>query len=223
MGVIRGALAVFVSILLLIVFLAVNTFLTLTLSLQYKNVQEQLSPIIQDTLENELGVILSNEIANEIDSMNIQCEGNSGNYVFNEGRYSITLSCNALTQGTDAIIASGVESLIESYYYKEYTCDFWKCFGEEEIPLFLVSDYARNYWKNKLYLSLAVALGLMVLLFLLFKKKHNTFVIPGILLMAAALPFLRMNLLMSISFCLRLFSMNFDRIRILSCVFSILF
>ncbi len=199
MGLIRGALAVFVSILLFIVFLAGNALLTLTLSLQYENVYEHLEPLIQDTVEEEIGIDISTEIQKELDNMEIQCEDYPEGYVFSEGGYAITLSCETLSQGTDAIIASGVESLIKDAYYRDYTCDFWKCFGEEEIPLFLVSEYAKDYWKSKFYLALATAVGLMILLFFLFKKKQNVFIIPGILLVATSIPFLRMGFLMSIS------------------------
>jgi len=199
MGFIRGALGVFVSILLFIVFLVGSAFLTLTLSLQYDNVHDKLSPIIQNTLEEEMGVDISSEIEKEIGSMEIQCEDYPEGYVFSEGEYTITLSCDVLTQGTDAIIASGVDDIIESAYYKEYTCSFWKCFGEEEIPLFLVSEYAKDYWRAKFYLALSAALVLIAILFFLYNKKQNTFIVPGILLMVAALPFLKIGALMSIS------------------------
>ncbi len=199
MGLIRGGLAVFVSILLFIVFLAGNALLTLTLSLQYENVYEHLESLIQDTVEEEIGVDISAEIQKELDTADINCEDYPEGYVFSEGAYTITLSCDVLIQGTDAIIASGVESLIENAYYKDYTCDFWKCFSEEEIPLFLVSEYARDYWKSKFYLALGTAIALMILLFFLFKKKQNVFIIPGILLVATSVPFLRMDFLMSIS------------------------
>lgn len=199
MGFIRGALAVFLSILLFIVFLVGSAFLTLTLSLQYKNVYEHLEPIIKDTLETEMGVDISSEIEKELNSMKIQCESHPGEYVFSEQGYSITISCDALTQGTDAVIASGVNSLIESAYYKEYTCGFWSCFGEDDIPLFLFSEYAKNYWRAKFYWALTSALVLIAILFFLFKKKQNTFIVPGILLMAAAVPFLRIDALLSIS------------------------
>jgi len=199
MGLIRGALGVFVSILLFMVFLVGGAFLTITLSLQYENVYDRLSPIIQDTLGEEMGVDISSEIEREIGSMEIQCEDYPEGYVFSEGGYTITLSCDTLTQGTDAIIASGVDSIIEAAYYKEYSCSFWKCFEEEEIPLFLISEYAKNYWRAKFYLALGIAIVLMIALFFLFRKKQNTFIVPGILLIVAALPFLRIGALVSIS------------------------
>ena len=199
MGFIRGTLSVFLSIFLFITFLVGGIFLTLTFSLQYDNVYDHLSPLIQETIEEEMGISIPAEIEKEIVSMEIECEDYPDGYVFSEQGYTITLSCEALVQGTDAIVDSGVESLIEAAYYKEHTCDFWKCFGEEAIPLFLVSEYAKDYWKSKFYLSLGVAIILMVALFFLYKKKQNIFIVPGILLMAAAVPFLRINLLMSIS------------------------
>jgi len=199
MGFIRGTLGVFVSILLFIVFLVGSVFLTLTLSLQYDNVHDKISPIIQNTLEEEIGVNIPEEINKELAAMEINCEDYPEEYVFSEGDYTITLSCDMLTQGTDAVIESGIDSLIEQIYYKEYTCSFWKCFGEEEIPLFLISEYAKDYWRAKFYLALGVALALMAVLFLLYRKKQNTFIIPGILLVIAALPFLKIGALASIS------------------------
>ncbi len=199
MGFIRGALSVFVSILLFIIFLVGSAFLTLNLSLQYDNVYEHLAPLIQNTLEEEIGVNIPAEIEKELSSMKIQCEDYPEGYVFSEGEYTITLSCDTLTQGTDAIIASGVNSLIKEAYYKEYTCDFWKCFGEEEIPLFLISAYAKDYWRAKFYWTLTTAIVLMAILFFLYKKKQNFLIVPGILLMAAAVPFLRLGFLMNIS------------------------
>jgi len=199
MGFIRGGLIVIISILLFIIFLAGGVFLTVTLSLQYENVYDRLSPIIQDTLGEEIGVDIASEIEKEIGSMEIQCEDYPEGYVFSEQGYTITLSCDTLTQGTAAIVSSGVDSLIEAAYYKEYTCDFWKCFEEEEIPLFLISEYAKNYWRAKFYLALGIAIVLMVALFFLFRKKQNIFIVPGILLIVAALPFLRIGALVSIS------------------------
>ncbi|MCK5624333.1 hypothetical protein KAI04_00645 [Candidatus Pacearchaeota archaeon] len=223
MGFIRGALGVFVTILLFIIFLLGCSFLTLTLSLQYENVYDKIAPLIQGTLEEEIGVDIPAEIEKELENMNIQCEDYPEGYVFSEGGFEITLSCETLTQGTDAIIASGVDSIIETAYYKDYTCDFWKCLGEEEIPLFLVSEYARDYWKAKFYWALTVALVLIGCLFLLYKKKQNSFLIPGILLIVAAIPFLKIGTFMSFSgdkIVFELLSIFFSKARV---VFNIAF
>ncbi len=198
MGFIRGVLAVFVSIVLLLVFFAGNVFLTLTLSLKYDNVHDTIKPIIEETLEEELGIDLVQEINNEMSALEINCENYQEDYVFGEGDYTITLSCESLSQGADAVVDSGIDSLIEQIYYKEHTCDFWKCLDEEGNPLFLISDYARNYWKSKFYMALIASLVLIGVLFLLFKRKHNTFAIPGILLIASAIPFLKIGTIISV-------------------------
>jgi len=214
MGFIRGALGIFISILLLIVFFVGGIFLTLTLSLQYDNVHDKISPVIQNTLEEELGVNLASEIEDELILMEIYCENSLEDYVFSEQGYAITLSCESLTQGAEGIINSGIDSLIESAYYKEYTCNFWKCFGEEEIPLFLVSEYAKDYWKAKSYLAMGVALVLILTLFFIYRKKPNTFIIPGILLIVVAIPFLKIGALISFSgdrIVLELLSIFFSR------------
>ena len=209
MGFIRGALGVFASILLFIVFLAGGVLLTLTLSLQYENVYEHVSPLIQDTIQQEVGVDIPAEIEKEINSANISCENYPGEYNFTEQGFSLTISCDMLKNGTSAIINSGIEQIIKNIYYYDYTCSFWKCFSssesplpissEQNIPLFLVSDFARNYWKSKFYLALTISIILMLSIFFLYKKKHNFLIVPGILLVAASLPFFKIESLVSIS------------------------
>jgi len=199
MGLIRGALVVFVCILLFIIFLVGIILLTLTSSLKYENIKDQVAPLVKDTIKDQVDIDITEEIEKELAAMEINCEDYPEEYVFSEQGYTITLSCETLIQGTDAVIEEGIDSLIETAYYKEYTCDFWKCFDEEEIPLFLVSEKAHDYWRSKFYLALTIAIVLMVALFFLFRRKPNTFIVPGIMLIVASLPFMKANSLMSIS------------------------
>ena len=129
MGFIRGALGVFASVLLFIMFLAGGILLTLTLSLQYNNLKEHLTPLINQTIQQEIGINVPAEIEKEIVSMNISCEDYPGEYNFTEQGFSLTISCDVLKNGTSAVINSGVEQIIHNIYYYSYTCSFWKCFS----------------------------------------------------------------------------------------------
>jgi len=195
MGLIRSGLIVIISILLFIIFLTGNILLTLTLSLQYENVYEHLTPTIKELAEEEINI--PEEVNSRLESMQSYCE-NYSEYVFSAEGYTFEIPCDVVSQGRDAIIDESIDNLVESSYYKEYDCGFWDCFGEEVIPTFLISEKAKNYWKVKFYLALTAAIVLIILNFFLVRKKHNTFVLPGILLIASALVFLQVRLFLSL-------------------------
>lgn len=195
MGFIRSGLIVIISILLFIIFLAGNIFLTLTLSLQYENVYEHITPTIKELAEETIDI--PEEVNIRLESMQSYCENHS-EYVFSEEGYTFEIPCEVVSQGLDSIIDESIDNLVESSYYKEYDCGFWDCFEEEAIPTFLISEKAKNYWKAKFYLALTAAIVLIILNFFLVRKKHNTFVLPGILLVASALVLLKLNLSLSL-------------------------
>src|SRR3989344_3299524 len=125
MGFFRGGLLFILSILLLFSFFAANSFLTVSTSLKYENVQKELGPAVQE---------LSEELNGENSTL------------FNE---------------------TAVKECLQDSYYKEYDCDFWDCFAKEQTPFFLVSQKARDYWKERFYYSLLASLVLLALIFFL--------------------------------------------------------
>jgi len=201
MGFFRGGLLFTVCILLFVSLLTANLFLTLSTSLKYENVQKEVSSLALG-LSNESGDFFSElgseefNFSHETDEaqkvMSKHCQNNI-NYTFDfEGR-TISVPCSTLEQGKEAVINETINSIIKDLYYKEYDCGFWKCLVKEQAPFFLVSQKARDYWKEKLYISLVVSLFLVLLIFFLVEKKLNWPVLVGSILILSAFPLLKIK------------------------------
>lgn len=184
MGFLRGIALVFICALLFMSFLLMGTFATLNLSLEYDVVKPQVNTIIREIVIDEVDrtVIEQQEII-----LKDYCNNNS-EYVFEDANYTYIIPCDVIAQGTDAIIDKEVDSLINGTYYKEYDCKFWQCFKSEERPLFLVSQYAKDYWKSKYYNFLLISIVLAGLVFFLVEKKNNFPILVGVLLSISFIP-----------------------------------
>src|SRR3989344_2624957 len=156
MGFFRGSSLFILSILLLLSFFAAGSFLIVSTSLKYENVQKELGPVIQ-----ELSKGLNDE----------------NRALFNE---------------------TAVRELLQDSYYKNYDCDFWNCLATEQTPLFLVSQKAKDYWKEKFYYSLLISLALVGLIFFLVQNKLNWPVIVGSILILSSIPLLKIKGLISL-------------------------
>src|SRR3989344_3772275 len=156
MGFFRGSSLFILSILLLLSFFAAGSFLIVSTSLKYENVQKELGPVIQ-----ELSKGLNDE----------------NRALFNE---------------------TAVRELLQDSYYKNYDCDFWDCFASEQSPFFLVSQKARDYWKEKFYYSLLISLFLIALIFFLAQNKLNWPILVGSILILSAIPLLKIKGLISL-------------------------
>ena len=197
MGFIRGSLLVIVCILLFFSLLLSGIFLTLSLSLKYENVQEELGSVLENLTGNQLNIIgddfnLEEEMEEAQEFMEEHCQ-NKSSYVFSEGGYTFVIPCDILDEieeDPSAIIEQGIDNIIEQIYYDDYNCDFWNCFEVTELPLFLVSEKAKNYWQDKFYLTLIAFVVLVVLIFFLTENKQNTPIIVGSLLVLSSLPLL---------------------------------
>jgi hypothetical protein len=193
MGVIRGIFLVIVSVLLFLSFICVNLFGILSLSMTYDNVQNQSVSLVQTTIQN---LNLTDKIQQAYPMMQAVCQANP-NYVFAITNYSLNLSCNVVMQGTDAIITEGTKEVIHQIYYANYDCDFLNCIKSTQLPLFLLSEKAYNFWIDKFRISLAVSFVLLVLLLFLVKKKENMPLLSGILLSVSSLPFIKLDVLLN--------------------------
>lgn len=198
MGFLRGSGVVVVSVLLFICLLLGGIFLTLSWSLKYENVQEKLTPFISDLAEEQIEVAggdinLTEEMDRAQEFMEEYCQ-NETEYVFSQGGQTFVIPCDVLEEipeDPEAILTQGIEEMVEGVYYQEYDCSFWDCFGESEIPLFLVSEKAKDYWKGNFYFALIAALVLMVLLFFLVVNKPTMPIIVGALFIFSSLVFLQ--------------------------------
>ena len=206
MGFIRGFFLFIVVCLLFVSLLAGNLLLTLTMSLNYDNVNMQLSSTVTDIVQGQvqgamedLGVTesdlnLTQEVDDRIDEMKDYCVNNTEEteYTFSYEDYTFIVPCETVDQGTEAIINKSVENVVERIYYKEYDCGFWDCLQEGE-PYVLVSEQARDYWKSKFYISLVASIILAVLAFFLVQKKKNFPILLGASMAILALPFIKLD------------------------------
>jgi len=196
MGVIRGGLLVIVIISLFLVFLIGNIFLTLYFSLDYVNVKSELVSVVKDAVEEEISLI--GGIEEEFGFMELTCQNNS-NFVFSDdvSGYVFEIPCEIIFQGYDAVIDYQLNIFVEEVYYEDYDCGFLECIKETERPFFLVSEKAKDYWKNKLYFSLIISIILIVAMFFLIEQKYNLPIVVGSLLAVSALPFMKLNWVLS--------------------------
>ena len=188
-------LLIIVSVLLFIVLLLGNVFFVLSLSLNYENVQKELGPILKDFTGNELNIIeedfnMAGEMEKAKKFMEEHCQ-NESSYVFAEGGYTFVIPCEILDEveeSPSALIDQGIENIVEQIYYDDYDCEFWNCLEETGLPLFLVSEKAKNYWQEKFYFALMAFAVMIVLIFFLVERKQNTLIVVGSILALSSLP-----------------------------------
>ena len=200
MGFIRGGLLIIVGILLFLSLLLGSIFLILSWSLQYENVQEELSPILKNLTEDKSNIIgedfnLTEEMEEAREFMEEHCQ-NESSYVFSEGGYTFVIPCDILDEieeSPSALVDQGIENIIEQIYYDDYNCKFWNCFEETGLPLFLVSEKAKNYWQEKFYFTLIAFAVMVVLIFFLVEHKQNMPIVVGSLLVLSSLPLLKLE------------------------------
>lgn len=186
MNFIRGSLLVFISTLLLISFLILGIFATLNSSLEYEIIKPKIKSFIQKIVENEVNRTVIDE---QVKILQTYCKTNS-DYTFNDEKtnYTFVIPCEVIAKGTNEIIDVESSLLIDRYYSKKYECEFLKCFKEQKIPLFIISQHAKDFWKKQFYIFLFVSVLLAVLIFLLIEKKNNFPILTGSLLIAGFLP-----------------------------------
>jgi hypothetical protein len=197
MGFIRGGLLVIVGIFLFLAILLGSIFLVLSWSLQYENVQKELGPVLKNLTEDRFGLIeenfnLTEKMGEAREFMDEHCQ-NESSYIFAEGGYTFVIPCDILEEVEESpsvLVDQGVENIIEQVYYDNYNCNFWNCFEEAGLPLFLISEKAKNYWQDKFYFALIAFAVMVVLIFFLVEHKQNTPIIAGSIIMLSSIPLL---------------------------------
>ncbi len=188
MGFLRGGSLFFVCSLLLVSLIAMNALWIVSSSLEYETFKTSLSPLAQELLNptpdlfgmgfNADNANLNKAVDEAILNMQAYCKSNP-DYIFNFSNYSLSIPCTSVSQGKEAVINQSLDSVLHEIYYKEYNCDFWDCFSKEQVPTFLVSQKAHDYWAQKFYISLVIILVLAVLAFLLLEKRSNWPIVVG--------------------------------------------
>lgn len=189
MGFIKGGLLFFAGLLLLLSLIVGNIFLTINLSLNYDNVKIQLTDIVKRSIQGEF-----NQRFTEIQTY---CQSSS-EYVLNiEGFSQMNVPCGVILNGEDSSLDYVIKKVIEDNYYKEYNCGFFNCPTINGLPLVYVSQHAKEYWKQKFYLFLAVSLALIILMFFLTENKKTLSTDVGLLIIISTLPLLALNWIVS--------------------------
>ena len=194
MGFFRGALLLFVGSLLIVSLFIGNLLWTLSLSLEYENVQPALVDSIKDvigeqeelTAQIEEGLVILEEYCQEGRDYTVAYEGNT-----------FIIPCDMVGSTVDEVLNESANEFlsdtISEAYYQEYDCEFWDCLEETGSPAFLVSEKARAYWEQKFYLLVVISLVLIVLSFFLVERKLNFPITIGGLIILSALPFMKIT------------------------------
>jgi len=190
MGFLRGAGIVILSVLLIVSIIAAGFFAVLSSSLTYERVEPQVHSIAEDIINEQIGKITIVDTLTPY--LSEYCLENP-DITYKFQGYTFVFPCSVVANGTNSIVDYGVNYLVQDFYYKKYTCDFWKCFGESNIPLFLVSGYARDYWKARFYNALLISVILAAGTILLCRKKANGFILAGILTILSSLLILQLK------------------------------
>lgn len=191
MGFIRSTGLVIVCVLLFVSLLCSGIFLSLGLSLSYENVSPKINSIATTIVQDQIGEA---QIEKYLPLMQEYCKLNP-DYIFSEAGYTFSLSCDDVPNSTQELVQDTVSSLVKGFYYKDYTCEFWNCFEQEDVPLFLVSKHAQDYWMAKFYTSLIISLVLIGLVVLLARKKANGVILTGSLIFVVSLIISKLKLI----------------------------
>ncbi|MBU2104507.1 MAG: hypothetical protein KKF67_01890 [Nanoarchaeota archaeon] len=191
MGVIRGGLFVIASVLFFISLLVGGILWTVSLSLEYNVIKPELSSVIEDVVTDNTN--FSEIVEEKLPAMEKYCENNS-EFVFSQEGYVVDIPCETFEEGTSAVINETINDIVEDVYYQEYDCGFIQCFKESAgKPFFLISEMAKNYWRNKLYIVLTLSFIILILMFLLIENKTNLPLVVGPLLVITSLFFTKLD------------------------------
>lgn len=199
MGFIRGSLVFILGLILLVSLIAGNIFLTLSLSSNPENLKEELTSetekLIGSAAESVLDIGVDEAIDEVLPELQAHCENNT-EYVFSEQGYTISIPCETVQKGKEAIIEEGIGDVVDEVYEKEYECSsVWECVSSSnfENSLYLFSEEAKQEWKSKFNLTLFLSLVLIVIMFFLVSQKIDLPIIVGFLIILSSLPILGIN------------------------------
>ena len=184
MGVLRGSGIVIVSVLLFVSILIGGISLSMGLSLSYDNVQPQIHSLVAGIVEDSIGAeSITNQLTPYLETF---CLENT-EIVYNFEGYTMVYPCSVVEEGHDSILNHSVDYLVSDFYYKDYDCAFTECFGESDIPLFLVSNHAKNFWQSLFFKALIASLVLAGLIVLLLENRINSLLLVGCLVLGGSL------------------------------------
>ena len=217
----RGALY-FIAFILIFVLILANLFLTLGISLSYDNIKVNSVAVTEKMFEKELA---SGQVDAFYDQLVRECDESQLVSITKQGALiqiddelnSPEVNCADLkASGKEGFISLIVSSFIEQNYYKEHDCTFWECFNQEGLkkPFFIISEMSHKYFMKLFYFALLISVVLLVVAFLLMSHRTNILPYAGILIIISALPFWKLDFMLSLS------SIPIDLVQIISILFT---
>lgn len=191
MGIIRGGMLVFVSVILFFSFIIASSFIIVSDSLSYDKVHDELAPVVSDVLSSQMN--LEDVSSEKLILMQAYCV-NHTEFVFSEGDETFEIPCSVVSENSSLLIENMVSNKIDEVYYADYDCGFLDCLEKQRgMPFFLISEHTRNYFENKFYLLATFCLILSGGVFLLVNNKSNAPIVVGGLLLASSLIFIKLD------------------------------
>jgi hypothetical protein len=194
MGAIRGALLVFLTSIFFSLVLISGIMISVSSSLKYDNLKVQLVPVMNTVFLTDLN--LNSTMDSIYTLMKSYCLYNS-QYTFSYGNYTIIFPCSVINQGKNSVLNYAMGQVISGFYYQNYNCKFFDCFGQQTLPLFLLSDHTRVYLLNRFYIFLALVLLVLILMLLLSEKRANVPIIAGAIVILCSFVVLKLTTLTS--------------------------
>ena len=212
MGLLRSGGLTLIAILLFLVLLVSNSLMAVTMSLDYDTLQPELTGVANEIIV-EQG--LDQQLVDGFPQMVEECSNeNVTELVYNESDLISDIPCDVVLDSQESIVSYVVANIVEEGYYKDYSCSFWECsVTEGQIPTYLFSQMARDYWSGKFKLALTFVIILSILGFVIAEARKNYPFLLGGLFILSALPFIK------VSWFFSLFG-NFEVARILGVFFS---
>lgn len=190
MGLIRGTLFTVVSIMLFVSLLSMNTFWTISRSLDYDVLQDELVPLTTSTIVNQTD--LGEQIDIILPAMELYClDVNKTEFAYTFSNITYQVPCEAINNGSESVISYIIESLVEENYYKEYDCDLWDC--DASTPSYLISQKAQEYWSEWFYMTLLISILLIVASIIIMENRSGYPLILGGLLIISSLLFAKIE------------------------------
>jgi len=208
MGIIRGGLFTLVTIAFLIAVLIFGVLMTISDSLDYKNVHENVGTFVLDQINNSLepnGIGASDintALAEAQPNLEALCQNDSSRYLSSEDGIfpggealpvEINLSCASVEKGSDAIISEVVNESIDQLYTKNYDCQLFDCLDNETQAFYFFSQDFKDYVEGKYTLFLIAIIVIFILMFVIAENKSNSFIVAGFLMVLISLPFMKLN------------------------------
>ena len=198
MGMIRGGALVIVSVLFICALVVTALFWTISSSLEYDIVEDELIEVVRAAALEQTG--FESGVNSNILNMQLNCK-NDSEYVYADESFgeTFTIPCEVVANGSESVIEYNLRTLVEESYYQEYECEGWilGCVEELDSPFILVSDYSCDYFHGKFYFALMISLVLLGAMFFLAEGKSSFFISSGFLILLSALPFVKLDWLFS--------------------------